>query len=275
MIKSTPHAHTNFVDGKSSAEIMTLAAIEAGMKSLGFSEHAPQAFDFEYCLSPESERMYRLEVEWLQTHYKDRIRVYLGIEQDAYSSIDQNAYRYVIGSLHYLKNGEKYVAVDSTMPEVKKLCAETFGGDGLKLAKAYYDELATFIEDTRPDIIAHVDLVRKLNGDGQGPFFDAMSKPYLDIAKQALERLLPGGALLEINTGAIARGYPIKPYPSLPLLRFWREHGGRVIYSSDCHDANQIDCGYDDSIALMHEAGFTSAWALNPDDGALFVEYGL
>ncbi len=273
MIKSTPHAHTILVDGKSSAEQMVLSAIERGFASLGFSEHAVQPFDLAYCLSPQTERMYRLQIEWLKQHYAPALRVYRGIERDSESTAQRDDYDYVIGSVHYLPLDGEMVAVDSTKEQVDRLVGEGFSGDGLRYAAAYYERLASYIESYKPDIIGHFDLIRKTNGAGR--YFNKAGEGYLRIAMEAMERMAFPGALMEVNTGAMARGYLLRPYPDLPLLRRWKQLGGRVILSSDCHDAELIDFGFESALELARQAGFKEAWALNPGDGELFLPFSL
>ena len=63
--------------------------------------------------------------------------------------------------------------------------------------------------------------------------------------KQVLKHFMDTGALLEVNTGAIARGYLATPYPAPFLLEEWRAWGGEVILNSDCHDARYLDAGFD------------------------------
>ena len=54
MIKSNCHTHTTFCDGKNSAEEMTLAAINAGFVSLGFSGHSPMYYDADWTMDKEN-----------------------------------------------------------------------------------------------------------------------------------------------------------------------------------------------------------------------------
>ena len=45
MIDRDLHIHTTFCDGKNSAEEMVLAAIDRGLKTIGFSSHSYLPFD--------------------------------------------------------------------------------------------------------------------------------------------------------------------------------------------------------------------------------------
>lgn len=272
-IKSTPHAHTTFVDGASTPEQMVRSAIERGFQSLGFSEHGRQLFDEVYGLTLESEREYINEIARLRAKYSKEIAIYCGVERDSYSTAVRGDYEYVIGSVHYLELGDDHIAVDGATEHMVRLVKDGFGGDGVRMAAAYFDALAAYVEGYRPDIIGHFDLVRKHNAGGR--LFDQAAPKYISAWTTALERMAGTNALLEINTGAIARGYQVTPYPELAMLRRWRELGGRIIISSDCHDADYLDCGYGAANALARDAGFETAWALNPSSGELFAEYAL
>jgi len=166
----------------------------------------------------------------------------------------------VIGALHYLGCEGGYISVDSTGESVRRLIDRAYGGDPYRMAADYFRQCAEYAAAYRPDIVAHFDLVRKLN-PGFG-FFDESDRRYTGPALEALMRAAKTGALLEVNTGAIARGWRKDPYPSPMLIRAWREAGGRAIVSGDCHDAAHIDCAFDLAVQLLLDAGFTECWRL-------------
>ena len=155
MIRSNPHTHTDYVDGKSPARDMIKRALELGFTSLGFSEHAYQ---------PDIEPLYGLT--------------------------DPNRKR------HWFKE------------------------------------------------------------DGA----------LIDCGKEAMRRMIRSCRVLEVNTGGMARSGQPCPYPVQPLLAFWRELGGQVIPSSDCHRAHQLDAFFDIAPEYMRAAGFTECLALGKGD---------
>jgi histidinol-phosphatase (PHP family) len=263
-VLSSPHNHTRFVDGANTAAEMAETAFQAGFVSFGFSEHGPQTFDREYALNAETEAAYRAEVNTLKGAYAGRLKIWLGIERDSYADFGRSAYEYVIGSTHYLPAGEGHIAVDSTPENLDKLIRESYGGDPYRMARDYFERHTDFLTAFRPDIIGHFDLVKKMNQ--RCGFFDESDRRYTDPALQALERAAETGALLEINTGAIARGWRDDPYPSPLLLKRWRELGGRAIVSADCHNARFIDCSFDLCVEMLLAAGFTQGWRLGTGD---------
>ena len=77
------------------------------------------------------------------------------------------------------------------------------------------------------------------------------------------------GALLEVNTGGVARGYMSEPYPAAFLLKEWRTWGGEVIINSDCHDAKLLDAGYTQAEEILLFLGYDHVVRLspNPEEG--------
>ena len=75
----------------------------------------------------------------------------------------------------------------------------------------------------------------------------------LDLTGQTftLEALLDAPVTLEVNYGAVAKGYTIEQYPSADILSKWLAAGKPVLYSSDCHLAENLLFGYDRYEALI------------------------
>ncbi|MEG2860041.1 MAG: PHP domain-containing protein [Clostridia bacterium] len=271
-MKSTPHAHTTYVDGINKPLEMAEAAILRGFDSLGFSEHGKQDFDTRYCLSEESEARYLEEVGALKARFAGTLPIHVGVERDEYGLSDRKKHEYVIGSKHYFFARGQHYAVDGRIEDIL-LCQSTlFSGDWIQFAARYFSELADYVSDFRPDIIGHFDIVTKYNEGGAR--FDEADARYLDAGFLALDRMKKSGALLEINTGAIARGYRSAPYPSLRFLAYWHDIGGKAILGSDCHDARKLDCAFDQAIALAKAAGYDHLYALGREK-ALFERYSI
>lgn len=256
--RSSPHVHTQFCDGRSTAEEIVQTALQKGFVSLGFSSHAKQDFDPKYSLDEAREADYITEIKRLQEKYQDQIKIWLGMEQDYYSTADKNQFEYVIGSVHYMQmpDGSK-LAVDSSFEQLQQIITDAFTGDAYALVETYYQMVGEFVARTQPDIIGHFDLLTKYNR-GKEPF-DETHPRYVKAAQSAMQQALTGCDLMEINVGALARTGIKGPYPALPLLRAWRDLGGQVILASDCHLAKYLDSAYDAGIALMKEAGYKKA----------------
>ncbi|MBQ0038743.1 MAG: histidinol-phosphatase [Clostridiales bacterium] len=244
MILQDYHIHTTFCDGKNSAEEMVQAAVEKGMTAMGFSGHSHMAFDESWCMSVEDTGQYRREIARLREEYADRIDILCGVEQDFYSDADTAGYDYIIGSVHYLCVDGNYIPVDES-PEILRTAAEKhFGGDIYALAEAYYATVGQVWERTHCDIIGHFDLITKFNEGGV--LFDESEPRYVRAWHAAADKLLESGALFEVNTGAISRGYRTAPYPAAPIRQYLTEHGARFILSSDSHAAGGLCFRFDE-----------------------------
>ena len=261
MIRSNPHTHTDHVDGKSPAKDMAARAVELGFVSLGFSEHAWQPdIESAYGLASEDRPRYLDEIRALREKYAGRLRIWLGLEIDRFSPETGEELDYFIGANHYIKDETgDYAAVDGGADELETYVFRRFGGNWDEAIRTYFDDYASFIERKPPAIIAHFDLICKQNRKRH--WFDE-SGALLDYGRQTMERMIRVCDMMEVNTGGMARSGQPCPYPVLPLLSYWHELGGRVIPSSDCHRAHQLDAAFDMAEEYIRRAGFTEMWQL-------------
>lgn len=262
-ITSNAHTHTTWCDGKNTAEEMVLAAISSGFSCLGFSGHSETWFDTSYAMSEEETQGYRREVLALKEKYRGQIDVMLGIEWDgATVGLNPQDYDYTIGSCHYLHDpkSDRYYAVDYTKEELKDCCREVFDGDGLAMAKAYYDGVTEMVKKRKPTIVGHLDLIRKLNAENR--FFDEKAPEYMEMALEAARVCVESGCIIEVNTGGIYKGYRSTPYPAKPLLCHIAALGGRITINSDAHDTKGIDFMFSQALDLLKQCGFTTLWQL-------------
>ena len=258
LTRSSAHVHTTFCDGKTPAPDMAKAACEKGFVSLGFSSHAPQDFDTGYCVDPAREEEYKAQIRGLQKEYAEKMTIYLGIERDYYSCVSPAAYDYYIASVHYFLQPDGHHAPIDATPERLKQYVDTYcDGDGMKMARQYFAMLRDYVLEQKPNVIGHFDLVRKNNSVLR--LYDEESPAYQRLALDALRPLAETGALLEVNTGAMARGYLTTPYPAPFLLKAWKEWGGEVTVTSDCHNMLYLDHGYDGAEALLRSLGYGHA----------------
>lgn len=260
---SNAHTHSTFCDGKNPLEEMIAAAKQQGFVSLGFSGHAHPGFDCKFSMTLENQQRYVEAVRALQPSSQG-VRIWYGFEVDAMTPPElleaTRTADYRIGSMHYFMPGRGKPQADGDADTLRRYTDEAFGGDGIAMAKHYYDILVEFVNRERPDIIGHFDLIRKYAGKKQ--LFDENDPAYRKVALDALERALPSGGVLEINTGGIARGYLPTPYPTLELLCAWREMGGKVTITSDCHDCTNLTCAFDMAMDLIRKAGFKTVQRL-------------
>ena len=69
MIVSTYHAHSTYSDGKNTLEEMVQAAINCGMKEIGFTDHAPMQFFCDWSMDAKNVQSYNNEVLALREKY--------------------------------------------------------------------------------------------------------------------------------------------------------------------------------------------------------------
>lgn len=254
---SNLHTHTTYCDGKSTAEETVRFAIEAGFKSLGFSGHGYTPYDLRYCMQDVDG--YIAEITALRKKYRDKIEIYLGTEEDSYHLCDRSRYDYIIGSSHYLKTEGKYIPVDSGVKYLSE-CIEACGSP-VKFAEAYYSAFCDYIESRKPDIIGHFDLMTKYDEQEAAPLFSA-DEEYCRIAENYIERALKSDCFFEVNTGAMARGLRTSPYPSERLLNVIKKNGGKLVLSSDCHLAANLDFAFTETRKLLRDVGFEYVYVL-------------
>ena len=233
MITGDFHVHTSYCDGKDSPEEMVLSAIEKGLKRLGIVAHSHLEFDGGYTLKPERTREFLDELRYLKEKYRDKIELLSGMEKDIFSTVDASAFDYVIGSVHYIENAEKYYAIDNGEANFVKAVNECAGGDFIEASKQYFSLTERVVKETEASIIGHFDLITKYN-DGN-KFFDVCDPSYVRAWKRAVDALIPYGVPFEVNTGGISRGVKSSPYPSLDMIEYIKERGGSLILGSDAH----------------------------------------
>ena len=247
------HTHTTFCDGQSTVEEVVLTAIEKGFDAIGFSGHGYTAFDFTYCMTEMD--AYIAEIRRVADKYKKEIEVYVGVEEDASYPLPRDKFDYILGSSHYYHVDHVYYPIDSNYGCLQK-CIEVYEGDALRMAEDYYSRFCTYINTYRPDIIGHFDLITKF--DEQHPFF-FVTEGYRDIAIRYALAAAKSGAIFEVNTGAISRGYRTSPYPQEDILHALKKAGARVMITSDSHKADTIDFAFDDAKHLLRSVGFQSS----------------
>lgn len=264
---SSLHTHTVFSDGVDTVEDNVRAAIERSMVSLGFSDHCYTYFDLSYCVQKDDVARYIDEVRRVKAKYAEQIEIYLGLELDGYALLDnREEYDYIIGDCHYIKTPDGYRAVDLSRDDLTKTVNEHFGGDFIKMSLSYYEGYAECIAKMKPDILGHIDLVTKYS------LVDETDARYRAAANEALEASLAITPIIEMNTGAISRGYRNEPYPAVFLIDSIKQMGGRVLLSSDSHAAKDLTCRFDECVELLRSRGIKSIVQLK---GGTFEEVGI
>lgn len=266
--KSNIHTHTTFSDGRDTAEEMLRRALALGFHTLGFSDHGYAPY-CDYGMTQAQEPRYRAEVLRLREKYAGRIDILLGYEHDWLSPAPEEPYDYVIESTHYLKKDGEIFDLDYTRPLLEAAVRTHYGGDFYALCRDYFRTICESCESPA-NILGHMDLIMKFN-EGRDLFDDADPR-YLGPALEAAECAARSGKLVEVNTGAVAKGYRTQPYPGRAILARLAELRAPVILSSDCHNAPWLDCHFAETVALLRACGFKTALEYR---GSTLEEYPL
>ncbi|MBQ9008948.1 MAG: histidinol phosphate phosphatase [Clostridia bacterium] len=256
------HMHSLWDDGKNSCREMLMACRESGLTSAGVSLHSPMPFPNDWTIGADRVSEYLAEMDGLRNAWPD-FRVLCGIEWDVLSTeVDLCAFDYVIGSVHHLPVREVPPSVDNTPEGLAEAVRDCFGGDADAAAECYFGELLQVAAQPRARICGHFDLLLKFNE--RLHLFNPESPRYRRAALRALEALLSAGKVIEVNTGAMARGWRSVPYPEAFWLREIRRQQGRVMLSSDAHSCAHVTFEFEETEALLRSCGFDSVVELDP-----------
>jgi histidinol-phosphatase (PHP family) len=249
--KTDYHIHTTFSDGKSDPEEYIGAAVAAGIREIGFSEHLNLVSDDQkWCMKPGLVHEYIAYIGKLKKSFPG-IEIKTGLEVDYCPGKDEEIYKfleglkldYVIGSVHYL--GEK--SVDSG-PELYE------NEDIDKIYSNYFGTVIEAVASGLFDIIGHCDLVRIFN-------FKPAQSPE-PLYRKLAEAMSRHDIAFEVNTNG--RNRPLGDfYPDRRFLKIFREENVPVCVNSDAHFPQRVGQYFDEAYNLLKEAGFTEMAAFN------------
>ncbi len=266
------HVHTNLCDGAETPRAMAEAALKAGMTDLAFTAHAAWPFATEWHLPLASYPAYSSEIARLKEEYSGRLRVLFGFEADYIDGVtapDPGFYArfapdILVGSVHFVRaeggrgrtkgKTRGLWAVDAPADTVARGIETLFGGNGRRAVEAYWSTVRDMVSSSRFDVVGHLDVVRRRNGELR--FFDEDASWYRREARETVRAIARSGKIVEINTGGIARKSVKTPYPSAGILALLNRAGVPVTISSDAHSATDIACAYDLAREAARKAGY-------------------
>lgn len=258
------HMHTIFCDGKDNPEEYVLKAINNGMKIIGFSAHVPILIENNWSMKVNVVDLYFKEIARLKQKYADQLEIYAGFEMDylVTQSLELiNKYivmaDYTIGSVHYIYNesNAKYYSVDGSVDEVNETFRIIGRDDNRACVKAYYENVIRVIKTFKPNIVGHLDIIKKQNKSNR--FFDENDSWYVNLINSVLDTIAQLGTIIEVNTGGMLRGFVDETYPSAWVLTEVCKRKIPIILSSDAHCAEDIDGCFNETIKKLYRIGFT------------------
>ncbi|MCR4708378.1 MAG: PHP domain-containing protein [Clostridiales bacterium] len=263
MVFRNLHMHSTFDDGKDTCHDMLEACLKVGMPAAGISLHSPMPFENDW--APENTEPFLAEMALQKEIFSGRMTVFTGIELDTRSmaGVDLSPFDYVIGAVHHLPGVEPPLSVDHAPEITMRIFREFFSGDPDAMAEGYFGELLKVAECREAAICAHFDLLTKF--DEKYHFMNPESPRYQKAALRALNALLDAEKIIEVNTGAISRGWRSTPYPSKEFLLEIRRRGGKVTVSSDSHAKETVDCAFGQAVEILASCGFAETWQIFPN----------
>jgi histidinol-phosphatase (PHP family) len=188
------------------------------------------------------------------------VKLRLGIEVDFVpgneAEMDRVAealpYDYVIGSVHRV-GGEE---VDN--PRDKDVYEKW---DTYELYEAYYENVRAAALSGRFEVIGHPDLIKIFRA-----YPDQDITPMLEETADAVAE---AGVAVDVNSAGLRK--PVgEIYPARNLLGMFHRRGVPIILSSDAHSAAEVGAGYDKSVKLVKDVGYTEVATFeNREMGAL------
>ncbi|MBN1295797.1 histidinol-phosphatase [bacterium] len=265
------HTHSLYCDGKKSPRKYAVSACDNGLSILGFSGHAPIPYPpgaddlgVSWCTSLESLHYYLEAVRELRTEFSGRLSILQGMEVDyiphilgpAHPTLKIMGLDYIIGSVHVAgrRPDGTIWTVDCRTETFRDGVDTIFGGSIEQMVKEYYRRIREMVTNQPPDIVGHLDLVKKNNQALQ--FLDEAAGWYRAEVFETLDAIAQAGCIVEVNTGGMAREYTQEPYPSLFILQRCRELGIPVAISSDAHSPKKITAFFDVALNRLKEAGY-------------------
>ena len=255
------------------------AAITFGYHTFGVSEHAPR--DGARFLYTEEKNQgwdvarlwsnfeaYSTEVANLTEEFADRITILRGFEaevvpSDRYTQLmrdirERHQFEFMVGSVHYV--GE--IGIDGPQ-EAYDQAATVYGGiQGLSIA--YYDTVSEMVTALRPEVVGHLDLVRK-----RAPSEESVDTPQIrDAAFRALEVIRQHEAILDLNTAGYRKNLG-RPYPAPWLVRQAHEMGIGFCFGVDSHGPHQVGEGLEPAREYLLKLGVDSITALTREGNSM------
>lgn len=232
------HTHTSrcgHAVGKD--EEYVLAAIKAGYKTLGFSDHiCSHGTGYDFLRMKESDLPdYIQSIVSLKQKYKGQIDIYLGLESE-YCMDQIDYYHYLLENtpIEYLIFGSHCIDYLNTEAMIGAYATK-------ERIEQYVETVIKGMESGLFLYLAHPDLYMR----AYGPFDETCRQAAIKICTRAKELNIPievnlegmKSGIREYDNGTIQRyGYPVE--------EFWKiagEIGGPVIIGIDCHSPDAFE----------------------------------
>ena len=252
---SNLHTHTNYCDGKNSIEENIKYAIEKEFISLGFSGHSNFIKD-DCSMTKEGTIKYLSDIKKYKEIYKDKIQIYSGIEADYYSNLNKDTDKemtldYRIGSVHFIDDNKDYFCIDMSKDNFEETIKH-FGNIKIVIEK-YFDNIIKMTNTQKPDIIGHLDLVRKYNFKKE--YFTEEEDWYIEKVEEVLENIKENNSIVEVNIKLMSKSNLDAHYPNKMTIKKILKMNIPLILNTDAHSINGLDKFYYEAIEELKKLG--------------------
>lgn len=220
------HTHTSRCGhAVGSDEQYVLAAIEAGLQELGFSDHMPypDAYNPLDRMPFEQVDDYIASINHLKEKYKDQIKIYVGFEMDFFEE-RMDFYKMMAQKVDYLINGQHYKILD-------QYGYDYYTSDEDVLV--YTQQVCAAMRSGLVKFLAHPDYFML----GRNAWSEACALAAHQIAACAQECNIP----LEINLKGTKygkkyyNGHEVYAYPFMPFWEIVAKYDVKALISLDAH----------------------------------------
>jgi len=244
-------------------------AVARGFHTYGTAEHAPRylpehIFPEETAMGWDVERLaqnfdaYAQESAQLANEFADRITILRGFETevvppDRYRELtfglrERHGFDYIVGSVHWVEG----IIIDYTQAEFDRAVAQCGGSE--PFAVRYYETIREMVIALKPEVVAHLDVIRKFTVPESATDTPAIRK----AAARALEVIRESGSILDLNSAALRKGLSA-PFPAPWLLQMaTRDFGIPVCFGDDSHSPDHVGMGIPEARDYLLENGVTT-----------------
>ena len=279
------HTHCYLCDGHEQPQDYVAEAIRQEASGLGFSCHAPVPFETMWNMNAADLKSYCHLVRELGQRHAQDLPLFLGLEIDfiphvvgpsspQFQTINLD---FTIGAIHFVGHDGDGVpwTVDGPPDQFAYGLENGYGGDIRHVTETFYRLVREMVETDCPDVIAHLDLVKKNNTGGK--YFSEEASWYRRSVFDTLDVIAASGAILEVNTGGIVRKRTDALYPSTWILEHCLALNIPLTVSADAHEPRHITSGFGNAAGVLLDLGYeelyilgTAGWQPRP-----FTPHGL
>lgn len=250
------HTHTTYCDGKGTFKDCLQVS---GIKSIGFSSHAPLPFGTSWAMRADQLQNYLNEIKQLRVEEKS-IELYAGLEVDyipgiiaptKFTNLD-----YTIGSIHFVDafpDGRPW-EIDGTHIVFLEGLQTLFHNNPREAWSRYFELTREMIRQAPPTILGHLDKM-KIQNIGS-TLFDEQELWYREEIKQTLDSIKGTDIIVEVNTRGLYQKKSATTYPSPWILAQIKAAGIPITLSSDAHNPTDLFNEFSETAQLLKSIGF-------------------